>query len=427
MEVDYDFEDTNLIITKKKRFRSSFALSSKQDIDKDGNFNVTDNEKKKKRKKKAKSKRKEKSKENNGIETKKEEEEEEEKDDLITIGNLILNRKRFKEKKENLDNKKKVNFSNEKKTTINDYVIKVFNDTEIPISEKFSILVSVKILNEISRILKIIYLFKKIRQNRKNACSKISALYKAYIFRKKFKLNYLIIKIINWRNLNASKIIAHIRGYIVRKNIKEILEKKEDNYIIYSSLSNNKMLYFKINNNYEDKIYFEFCKVLNCFVFYLPYTQRNLSKKKISGFFYNERYNKLTDDLYGKNEKGENVINFPKIIKKNDKNIDEYDKIINQFMINIRYKKRRIYDIEEYEENKRKAMDDDMIQKKKNALGNLDKLSRSKSYMRLKGVKKNKSILKPSKSYINLKSEERKIQFGQAKILEYHLNKKYLS
>ena len=121
------------------------------------------------------------------------------------------------------------------------------------------------------------------------------------------------------------------------------------------------------------------------------------------------------------------MINFPKIIKKNDKNIDEYDKIINQFMINIRYKKRRIYDIEEYEENKRKAMDDDMIQKKKNALGNLDKLSRSKSYMRLKGVKKNKSILKPSKSYINLKSEERKIQFGQAKILEYHLNKKYLS
>ena len=121
------------------------------------------------------------------------------------------------------------------------------------------------------------------------------------------------------------------------------------------------------------------------------------------------------------------MINFPKIIKKNDKNIDEYDKIINQFMINIRYKKRRIYDIEEYEENKRKAMDDDMIQKKKNALGNLDKLSRSKSYMRLKGVKKNKSILKPSKSYINLKSEERKIQFGQAKILEYHLTKKYLS
>ena len=47
--------------------------------------------------------------------------------------------------------------------------------------------------------------------------------------------------------------------------------------------------------------------------------------------------------------------------------------------------------------------------------------------MRLKGIKKCKSILKPSKSYISLKSEERKIQFGKAKILGYYLNKKYLS
>ena len=149
---------------------------------------------------------------------------------------------------------------------------------------------------------------------------------------------------------------------------------------------------------------------------------------KISGFFYNERYKKLTDDLYEKNEKGENVINFPKIIKKNDKNIDKYDKIINEFMKNNRYKKRKLYAIDEYEENKRKAMDDDIIQNKKNTLDKLDKISRSKSYMRLKGnMKKYKSILKPSKSYINLKSEERKIQFGKAKILGYHLNKKYLS
>ena len=239
-----------------------------------------------------------------------------------------------------------------------------------------------------------------------------------------------MIKIIETRNRSASKIISLMKGYIIRKDIKKILEKKEDNYIIYSTLSNNRMIYFKIkyDNNFEDNIYFEFCKILNCFIFYLPHHERNLSNKKISRFFYNEKYNKLTDDLYEKNEKGENVINFQKIIKKNDRNIDKYDKIINEFMKNNRYKKRKIYDIEEYENEKyNKSKDDDMIQKKNSGLDSLDKISRSKSYMRLKGIKKCKSILKPSKSYISLKSEERKIQFGKAKIFGYYLNKKYLS
>ena len=422
MEVDDDFEDTNIttcIITKKKKCYSTANLAST----KDDSFHLSDNDKKtKKRKKKSKSKKKETEKMNKELENK----EEEDNDALIVIGNLILNKKRNKERKEK---ERKVKFKKDSKRNIDEYLKKVFNNEELSIEDKFGILICVKILNKILNIFKIIYLFNQIRQYQKNACSKISAIYKAYLFRKKFKMNYLILKIINLRNLYASKITAHLKGYIIRKNIKKILEKKEDNYIIYSTLSDNRMIYFKIkyDNNFEDNIYFEYCKVLNCFIFYLSQKEKNLSKKKISGFFYNERYNKLTDDLYEKNEKGENVINFPKIIKKNNKNIDKYDKIINEFMKNNRYKKRKIYDLDEYEENKRKAMDDDMIQNKKNLLDQLEKISRSKSYMRLKGAKKTKSILKPSKSYINLKSEERKIQFGKANVLEYHLNKKYLS
>ena len=422
MEVDDDFEDTNIttcIITKKKKCYSTANLAST----KDDSFHLSDNDKKtKKRKKKSKSKKKETEKMNKELENK----EEEDNDALIVIGNLILNKKRNKERKEK---ERKVKFKKDSKRNIDEYIKKVFNNEELSIEDKFGILICAKILNKILNIFKIIYIFNQIRQYQKNACSKISAIYKAYLFRKKFKMNYLILKIINLRNLYASKITAHLKGYIIRKNIKKILEKKEDNYIIYSTLSDNRMIYFKIkyDNNFEDNIYFEYCKVLNCFIFYLSQKEKNLSKKKISGFFYNERYNKLTDDLYEKNEKGENVINFPKIIKKNNKNIDKYDKIINEFMKNNRYKKRKIYDLDEYEENKRKAMDDDMIQNKKNLLDQLEKISRSKSYMRLKGAKKTKSILKPSKSYINLKSEERKIQFGKANVLEYHLNKKYLS
>ena len=43
--------------------------------------------------------------------------------------------------------------------------------------------------------------------------------------------------------------------------------------------------------------------------------------------------------------------------------------------------------------------------------------------MRLKGLPKAKGILKPSKSYINLRSEEKKIQFGKARIKGYQLKK----
>ena len=424
MEVDDDFEDSFITISNMpKKFGSSMVLSSQRE----DSFVLSDTEKKKKkRRKKAKSKRKEKTKVKINIESNNEEKNINYTNEEIK-GNLINNKKRFKESKEK---ERKVKFKKDVKRNIDDYIKKVFNNENLSIVEKFSTLICVKILNKISRIFKIAYIFKKVRQFYFNACSKISAVYKAYLFRKKFKLNYLMIKIIETRNRSASKIISLMKGYIIRKDIKKILEKKEDNYIIYSTLSNNRMIYFKIkyDNNFEDNIYFEFCKILNCFIFYLPHHERNLSNKKISGFFYNEKYNKLTDDLYEKNEKGENVINFQKIIKKNDRNIDKYDKIINEFMKNNRYKKRKIYDIEEYENEKyNKSKDDDMIQKKNSGLDSLDKISRSKSYMRLKGIKKCKSILKPSKSYISLKSEERKIQFGKAKILGYYLNKKYLS
>ena len=43
--------------------------------------------------------------------------------------------------------------------------------------------------------------------------------------------------------------------------------------------------------------------------------------------------------------------------------------------------------------------------------------------MKLK-PKKTKGILKPSKSYINLRCEEKKIHFGSARIKKYHNTKK---
>ena len=435
MEVDDDFDNYEeiKIAQKKKKFSSSVLLPSttnnKEDffqmncINNDEVDNESDSEKKiKKKAKKKKTKSKSKKKEKSNLKNINQE---------YNNNDIINNKEKNRTKVQFMKEEKEENNTNNNIINNENYIKKLLQNSNLSEIDKFGLFICIKIVNEIIKILKIIYLYKKIRLNQEKASSKIISLYKAYIFRKKFKYNYLILKIINLRNENISKIIANYRGYYIRKNLARILEKKEDNYIIYSTLCNNKMIYFKIkyDDNFEDNLYFEYNKVLKCFLFYLSHKERSLSRKKISGFFYNERYHKLTDDLYLKNEKGENVINFPEIIEKNENNIDKYDKIINEFMKNNRYKKKKmIYTIDEYEDSKRKAMDDDIIfDKKKNNSEKLDKLSRSKSYMRLKGMKKNKSILKPSKSYIALKSGDKKIQFGKAKVLGYLLNKKYLS
>lgn len=41
-----------------------------------------------------------------------------------------------------------------------------------------------------------------------------------------------------------------------------------------------------------------------------------MNKKIVEGCFYNENYNMLIDPLYEQNKIGENIINFPKIFKK---------------------------------------------------------------------------------------------------------------
>ena len=277
---------------------------------------------------------------------------------------------------------------------------------------------------DLKDLLKLIYLFIQIQKKAKNACTKIVAVYKGYSVRKVFKLNYLTKKLLMYRDLCTSKIIAHYKGYKIRKLAKPILVKKEDNYVIYSSLYNNKILYFKISFilGVENNIYFINCKLLNCFIYYINKKESNLSQATLEGYFWNEKYKKLTDDFYPKNKDGENILDFPKILKKHDNNIDNFDKIINEYMKEHRYVKRKRENILEYEERKKKALDDGTLLRHKK-FEKLSKMGRSKSFMRLKKVV-TKSILKPSKSFVSLRSDDKKIHFGMAKIKKYHLLKK---
>lgn len=296
----------------------------------------------------------------------------------------------------------------------------------ISIFEKYNSLIKLKeAIKKINNILKLSYFFIKIKKCQSKSITKITSAYLGYMARQNFKLNYLTIKLLKFRENCSAKIIAHYKGFLVRKYSKPILKKKEDNYIIYSTLSNNKMIYFKYKymNGLGDNIYFEYCKLLNCFIHYINRKEQNLSKQIIEGYFYNEKYKKLTDDIYEKNKKGENVINIPQILKKNEDNIDKFDKAINEFIKSHKLLIRKRYNLIEYEEKKKKALDDDMLSRHKKFEENIHKISRSKSFIKLKGVSKSKGILKPSKSYINLRCDDKKIQFGKAKIKRYQLKK----
>jgi hypothetical protein len=211
-----------------------------------------------------------------------------------------------------------------------------------------------------------------------------------------------------------------------RRHTKKIIQRLEDSYVIYSSLKNNNQLYFKYKyqNGSDDNLYFEYCPLLKCFILIINKREK-MNKKIVEGCFYNENYNMLIDPLYEQNKIGENIINFPKIFKKADTCDEQKDIIINRYIKLHRPIRRKRERIDDYEERKRKSHDDDLLAKSQTfntKFGDrVRKLSRSKSFMKLKGSMK--GILKPSKSFLNLRCEDKRIHFGNARIKKYH-NKK---
>ena len=286
---------------------------------------------------------------------------------------------------------------------------------------KFSKLLQVKMIKEIKNILKTLLIFQKIRNYRNNCATKISNTFKTFIARQNFKFDYLIQKILLKREEYALKISSFYKTFVARIQAKQLLKKAKNNHVIYSSLINNKILYFKYKM--EENLHFEYSPLLKSFVLFINKPEK-MTKKLIEGYFYNENYNKLIDPIYETNNKGENVINFQEIFKKADLVNEKNERILKRYIkLHKPIKRERIDD---YEERKRKAYDDDNLSrsqtiKKKISGNNLRELSRSKSFYKLKPKK---GILKPSKSYINLRCEEKKIHFGNARIKKYHNTKK---
>ena len=298
---------------------------------------------------------------------------------------------------------------------------------EFVIRDKFNNLIQKQIINEIKNCFKTLFIFKKITDLKKQCATKIAKIYHGYSLRQKLKSIFLIIKILKIREENALRILSFYKMFQNRIYIKKLLQVSKNKYIIYSSLINNKMLYFKYKNqnNIEEHLYFEYCPVLNCFISFINKSEK-MNKTIIEGNFYNENYDKLLDPLYETNKKGENVINLPEIFKKADSINEKYNRIANRYIkIHRPIKRERIDD---YEERKKKALDDEHLAKShtfkcKGVGEKVGLMSRSKSFIKLK-PKRGKGILKPSKSYMNLRCEEKKIHFGNARIKKYHNKKK---
>jgi hypothetical protein len=341
---------------------------------------------------------------------------------------------------EKIEHKKKTKSiinNNRIKINLNEALNKYVKERNLKLIEKYSQfnnLIQRKLINEINNILKSLYIFLQIKNYKVNSIIKIESTYRGFILRQRFKLDYLTSKILNLREEYATKISSYYRMLLSRRQTKKLLRKTVDHYIIYSSLINNNQLYFKYKyqNGSDDNLYFEFCPILKCFILFLAKSEK-MNKKIVEGCFYNENYNALIDPLYEQNSKGENVINFPKIFHKEDLADEAKEIIISQYIKLHRPIKRRRERIDDYEERKRKMFEEEQHSSirlsssqtlKYRRIGDkIKKISRSKSFMKLKGFMK--SILKPSKSYINLKCEsKKKIHFGSAKIKRYHNLKK---
>ena len=315
-------------------------------------------------------------------------------------------------------------YNNKEKSKLKVQLMKFDHEQKLAILKKYFYLYKCMFLHKIKQTLKSIYILIKMKNCMNLSINKIANHYQGYLFRNKIKFNYVISKILDLRKQKAQKISSKIKAFLIRKEAKKLLMKAENNYIIYSSLNidKNDILYFRYlhKSGKEENFHFEYSPLLNCFIYFL---NKNNDKylKTVEGNFYNSKTKILIDKSFEVNYKGKNIINIQSIIKNADIINERNDRIISRYLRLHRPVKRTTVD--EYEESKKKSKDDSILKNKSQKLVKLRNTSRCKSFIKIKGECKTKSILKPSRSYVNLRCGDKKIQFGKAKIRKYKNSK----
>ena len=315
-------------------------------------------------------------------------------------------------------------YNNKEKSKLKVQLMKFDYEQKLSILKKYFYIYKCIFLHKIKQALKSIYILIKTKNCMNLSINKIANHYQGYLFRNKIKFNYVISKILDLRKQKAQKISSKIKAFLIRKEAKKLLMKAENNYIIYSSLNidKNDRLYFRYmhKSGKAENFYFEYSPLLKCFIYFL---NKNNDKylKIVEGNFYNSKANILIDKSFEVNCKGKNIINIQSIVKNADIINERNDRIISRYLRLHRPVKRTTVD--EYEESKKKSKDDSILKNKSQKLVKLRNTSRCKSFMKIKVESKTKSILKPSRSYVNLRCGDKKIQFGKAKIRKYKNSK----
>ena len=200
--------------------------------------------------------------------------------------------------------------------------------------------------------------------------------------------------IIKQRNKASSFISMVLQNIQFKIKVKHLLDKLEENYMIISSFSRCESLYFNIiyDNGLTDNLFFDYCDILKCFVYYFSKSENYLNNKILKGNFISDisNYCPIIDVIYPveiENCNSYNIINIPKIIKRNKEYQEILDEDTKTFLIQHKRKKRN-------------------YNRMNSEVGKIYTISRAGS----------KSILKPSKSYLSLK-EKKKISFGSTEFL----------
>ena len=148
-------------------------------------------------------------------------------------------------------------------------------------------------------------------------------------------------------------------------------------------------------------------------MFYCICKQKKKKKKiVVEGFFDDGINNKIIDKKFAINNKGKNILDFQKLAQKYDLCNEKKNFIAMNYIIkNTKLIEKNSFSIEKVKNDENSTF--------KNKF---DKIPKSKSFNKIKGIFKLKGILKSVKSYKNITTNKKNVQFGTVKIKKY-LNK----
>ena len=260
------------------------------------------------------------------------------------------------------------------------------------------------IIKRIINSFKTIYILLKIINSRKNLSIQMKKISLGKKTRKIIK-PYRLVQSMLKKRIDASNMIKDaFKAMLFRKKVKNLLNKLEENYIIYSSIDSKLLIFIvKYENGLEENLFFEYCDILKCQILFISKLENNLSNKRLKGFFMTDTETHLLDNNYPI-EDDMNIIDIPNIL--NLYRLLDYDKrdIGKRFLI----KNKRIYSPFKRRNNSH------LIMKNLQFLNN----GTNSHYSSSTSLNIFKSILRPTKSFLNFKDRKKSlISFGSIEIM----------